>query len=151
MSEEKITPMTPFDCRISNQALQMVKLLLPYFPPYSQRSLAVLIKFIELQSTLSSFRSFRTKSNSMNDILSEIHPYLSTSISETLDFMQNMMSILELFHTMNEQSGDTPGGNPMDWMKQMLSPEQQEMFDFYNMMFSEQEPDKDQEGGDMSD
>lgn len=150
MEPKDFNRMTPFDQLVSTQNLQMVKLLIPYTPPETQRLLAVYVKFSELQHTLDFFQNFKSelhaqdfekKTFSPMDILQEIRPYLPNQTSETLDTMLNMMSMMELFETFRETSGQNPnadsGFDPMSMMKNMLTPEQQGMFDMYSTMFSQ--------------
>ena len=53
--------MTPFDQSISNHSLQLVKLLIPFLPPQSQRMFAIYVKFMEFRHTLSFFSSNEAK------------------------------------------------------------------------------------------
>lgn len=144
--------MTPFDHLTSSQELQTLKVFIPYTPPMHQEFLAVYVKFMELQRTLSVFRNsgnsihaqaFEKGNASPLGMLREIRPYLPTKTGETFDTVMNMMNMMEVvssFQDMNQPS-DTSGNNvafnPMDMMKGMLSPEQQEMFGTYSTMFSE--------------
>lgn len=142
------TLMTPFDHLISSQDLQMLKLFIPYTPPSNQSLLAVYVKFMEFQRTLSVFQNpkqtihMQTLQNaSPLDMLTEIKPYLPKQSGEQLDQLLNMMSMMEMFssfQSMNEES-DGQGMNPMDMMKGMMTPEQQSMFDTYSTMFSGQD------------
>ena len=96
--------MTPFDQYISTESLQMTKLLIPFLPPRSQRMMAVYVKFMEFQHTLSSFRNMRQKSGSPEDILDGIKPYLSQSNLESVDQMMNMMSMMNMMQEMQNMS-----------------------------------------------
>jgi hypothetical protein len=98
--------MTPFDAYISNQSLQMMKLMVPFLPPSSQRILAVMIKFLELQHTLSYFRGMKQKSNATEGILDAIKPFMSPSDTETFDQMMNMMSMMTMMQEMQENDFD---------------------------------------------
>lgn len=166
MEHQEPAPMTPFDQLISNQTLQMIKLLIPYTSPETQRFLAVYVKFSELTYTLNFFQNFKRelqaqdfekKSISPLEIIQEIRPYLPSQTSETLDTIVNMISMMELFDTFRGNSAngeDTDSGfNPMSMIKNMLTPEQQDMFDMYNTMFSQNnfEADSETEGGDSHD
>ncbi len=127
--------LTPFDIQITNPSLRMIKLLIPYLPPKNQRMLAIYIKFVEFQNTLSSFRVFRTKRHSTEDMLNEIRPYLPSDMFDSIDQMMNMMNMMEMMKNMSEYSDS----DPTDLLKNMLSPEQQSMFEMYNAMFSGEE------------
>ena len=52
MNDDFSHMMTPFDQYISNQSLQMTKLLIPFLPPQSQRMIAVYVKFLEFRQNL---------------------------------------------------------------------------------------------------
>lgn len=141
---------TPFDELISNQNLQMLKLIIPYTPPETQRFLAVYVKFSELQYTMDFFQNFKKELHTQDfekkafsplDMIQEIRPYLPEQLSETFDTVLNMINMMELFETVQEMPGfgeDTDSGfNPMSMMKNMLPPEQQGMFDMYSTMLSQ--------------
>ena len=121
--------LTPFDNRINNPTLQMIKLLIPYLPPKNQRILAIYIKFVEFHNTLSSFRVFRSKTHSTGDMLNEIRPYLPQDIFDSIDNILNIMNMMEMMNT----------SDPNEMLKNMLTPEQQSMFEMYNTMFSNDE------------
>ena len=142
MEDWTINQMTPFDCRIATQSLQLTKLLIPYLPRETQRIMAIYVKFMEFQNTWSSFRAFKQKSYTTQDIFQELRPFMPPSASESIDNLMNMMSMMEMMQSMQEMqetSNDGASGfgfDPMQMMQGMLTPEQQEMFDMYNTMFS---------------
>ena len=127
--------LTPFDLRTNNPSLQMIKLLIPYLPPKNQRILAIYIKFIELQNTLSSFRIFKNRTHSTEQMLNEIRPYLPIDVFDSIDNILNMLNMMEIMKSMSE----TNSSDSSEILKNMLSPEQQSMFDMYNTMFSNEE------------
>lgn len=98
--------MTPFDEYISNQSLQMMKLIIPFLPPQNQRMFAVYVKFLELRHTLSFFRSMRQKEHTPEDLLQTIKPYLSPSDVESFDQMMSMMSMVQEMQNMSEGDFD---------------------------------------------
>ena len=73
------------------------------------------------------------------------------STSESIDNLMNMMSMMEMMQSMQEMqetSNDGTSGfgfDPMQMMQGMLTPEQQEMFDMYNNMFSVENETSDNE------
>ena len=139
MEDWTINQMTPFDCRIATQSLQLTKLLIPYLPRETQRIMAIYVKFMEFQNTWSSFRAFRQKSHTTQDIFQELRPYMPPSACDSIDNIMNMMSMMEMMQSMqNTDSGESSGFgfDPMQMMQGMLTPEQQGMFDMYNTMFS---------------
>jgi len=98
MNDDFSYKMTPFDKYISNQSLQILKLMIPFLPPQNQRMFAVYIKFLELRYTLSFFYAMRQQSNAPEDILDTIKPYMSPSDVESFDQMMNMMSMMQIIN-----------------------------------------------------
>lgn len=104
MNDDFSQLMTPFDHYISNQSLQMTKLLIPFMPPSAQRMMAVYVKFLEFRYTLSSFHTMRQKMNSPEDILNSLKPYMSSSDVESFDQAMNMMSMMSMVQEMQNMS-----------------------------------------------
>ena len=71
-------PMTPFDCITTPDWLYMFKLMIPYTPANIQHSLALFIRFQEMQYTMRHFHGF-SKSKPSNSILNDIRPYMDPS------------------------------------------------------------------------
>lgn len=118
---------------------------------------------------------------SFMEIMQEIKPYMPSRESEMIDTFLNMMNIMEMAQMFqgstdfqsDTASGETDGSkenmgglsgmfsggfNPMDLMMGMLTPDQQNMFQMYNDMFSGQTdtapgdiPDTDTAPGDIPD
>lgn len=150
MEDWNINQMTPFDQLTSTNTLQLLKLFIPYLPPQSQRMFAIYIKFLEFQHTLSSFRSFRQKTFTTQDVIQDLKPYMPPSASNSIDNILNMMSMMELFQGMYTSNESGEDFDPMSMMKNMLTPEQQSMFEMYNDMFANEASLSPEEGGDTS-
>lgn len=150
MNPSESDKMTPFDSLISPRQLQLLKLFIPYIPIKSQRMLAVYAKFMELKYTLQFFQGFQKDIHAQTcpnpisspfDMLDEIRPYLSEDEQNRLDSFANLLSMMELVSSLQTfsdpgcKNSDMGKANPMDIMKEMLSPEQQEMFEAYSSMF----------------
>lgn len=155
MEDWNSNQMTPFDRRTTTQSLQITKLLIPYLPPQMQRIMAIYIKFMEFQNTLASFHVFRQTAHSTQDVFQELKPYMPPSACESIDNLMNMMSMMELFQSFQDASGSEGDFDPMSMMQGMLTPEQQNMFEMYNTMFSgnsEMENDAESsQGGEIND
>lgn len=146
MEKKTPRPMTPFDELVTSQELQMIKLLLPYTPSSNQQFIGVFIKFLELKDTISLFRNISNNSQtkafnrsyppSPVDMLQEMKPYMAPEQTEMMDTFLNMMNIMEMAQTFQGDSPDSGGLNPMDLMAGMMTPDQQNMFQMYNSMFS---------------
>lgn len=142
MEQKSPEPMTPFDLLVTTPQLQMIKLLLPYLPPAGQRMLAPFIKFRELSSTLSLFRS-RTygisaqdlqddRSASPMDLFHDLRPYLKEEDAQMLDMILMLRDGMEMASMQASENADEDGGNsslfsPADLLAGMLSPEQQDI------------------------
>lgn len=136
-------PMTPLDELVTPPNLYTLKLLLPYMPASAQRTLAVLVKFFELQRTMEAFYGFGNgrKNISSDTILNDLKPYMNPKEQEMLEQMEGMMNMMELMKQMQadtKDSSDNPGQgpSPFDLIKGMMDPEQQSMFDQYNDIFN---------------
>jgi hypothetical protein len=68
-------------------------------------------------------------------MLNEIRPYLPSDIFDSIDNILNMMNMMEIMKCMSE----TNSSDSSEILKNMLSPEQQSMFDMYNTIFSNEE------------
>ena len=105
--------MTPFDEYTTNHSLQMTKLLIPFLPPQTQRSMAIYIKFLELRNTFSSFRGMKQITSSPDDIFNSLKPYINPSDLESFDQMMNMMNMMSMMQEMQlnpEKEGETNDG-----------------------------------------
>lgn len=140
MEDWTINQMTPFDCRIATQSLQLTKLLIPYLPRETQRIMAIYVKFMEFQNTWSSFRVFRQQSHTTQDIFQELRPYMPPSACDSIDNLLNMMNMMEMMQSMQNTDsgvGSDFGFDPMQMMQAMLTPEQQGMFEIFNKEVNE--------------
>lgn len=151
MEDWNTNQMTPFDQRISTHSLQLIKLLIPYLPPQSQRMFAVYVKFLEFQYTLSSFQLFKQKPFSTQNIFQEMKPYMPSSACESIDNIMNILNMMEMFQSMHEASDSNSDFDPMAMMQNMLTPEQQGMFEMYNTMFTTESETESSEGGETTD
>lgn len=113
-----------FDALYTNNHIQICKLLLPYFEPAVQRQLAVLIKYMELEYTLSCLRihpCYCQKREAFSDsdaVCHEILPFCSPAekkqlqkIMELTGTMKNAQEMMETFSMMKElfPDGFSPG------------------------------------------
>lgn len=142
MDDWNFKQMTPFDCQMISQSLQITKLLIPYLPPQTQRIIAIYVKYMEFQNTLSSFHTFRQKVHDAKDIIQELKPYMPPSACDSIENIQNMMNMMEMFQSFQETTDNESNFDPMSMMKDMLSPDQQNIFEMYNTMFDEKSNQK---------
>ncbi len=108
MEEKGADKVTAFDTLFTTNQIQMMKVLLPYFDAPSQRMLAVYIKFLELQYTLSFlkkhpgsslFEPCKREDINPSGICDEILPFCGPSEKEKI---QNAKKMFENFSNMQE-------------------------------------------------
>lgn len=107
MDQKEQKPMTPFDRRVTPEELYMLKLLLPYTPPFIQRFLGIFIKFMEFRYTWNYFQGFSISSS--ENVLQELKPYMRKEDQETMEQMESMMQMMDMM-----QSMQTSSENPQD-------------------------------------
>lgn len=156
MDKKQPNPMTPFDEITIPKQLRFLKLLLPFMPSSTQRMLGVLIKFIELQNTVQLLQTNKYFSfhqpfhntdnvNRPEDIIDQLFPYLSSEELEAANSFRsvmNMMEMMQMFSQSENSSSNNGSFNPMDLISGMLSPEQMEMFQSYQSIFSDLDEEK---------
>lgn len=157
-----------FDTLYTQNHIQILKILLPYFDPYGQSHLAVWIKYLELRYTLEYVsrhpsppyknQTSGTSSPDFAVLFEQIKNFCSPrekalfgellNLQKNLELFEEMKGMMQLFETLRESapdvdadtaantdcSGTNPAaGNfdPMTFLKGMLSPEQQEMFEAF--------------------
>ena len=120
MERESPKLMTPFDCQTIPQWIYILKLMLPYTPLKYQHSLAVFIRFQEMQFTLRHFNGFG-KAKHFDNIINDVKPYMDPAAQEMMEQMESMISMMEMMQMMQNFSQDNPdtscevsGFNPMD-------------------------------------
>ena len=132
---EKLEPdsIQAFDALYTTNQIQVLKLLLPFCSPQTQRSLAILIRLLELNYTIGFVRShpeaFYAPSDSLSfpDLCVKIRgfcpPQLQAMLDQLMSFQNAMQMyeqikpLLELFAEQGTDSGsprDTDGGSSQD-------------------------------------
>ena len=132
---EKLEPdsIQAFDALYTTNQIQVLKLLLPFCSPQTQRSLAILIRLLELNYTIGFVRShpeaFHAPSDSLSfpDLCVKIRgfcpPQLQAMLDQLMSFQNAMQMyeqiklLLELFAEQGTDSGsprDTDGGSSQD-------------------------------------
>ena len=158
-----------FDMLYTNNHIQILKLLLPCFEPETQKKLAVMIKYLELEYTVAYFRqnpdlpgavcsdqTLMKGTNSQEDIVeifSRIRSFCTPTERAMFDqlstFKKNMEKyeeIMRIMQVFSDFSGlkeelsapeTTDSVNPMEFLKNMLTEEQQSMFDLFSAAFNQ--------------
>lgn len=153
MDNIKTDQVLAFDTLFTNNHIQKMKIFLPLLDDSMQKNFAVYIKYLELQYTISFFErkesdlhicSRKQQKASMDDIFDELICYCSESEKKSINQMKQMMNtfktiqemqpFLEMMNAMSSEQtqGDGNGsGFNTDMLKQMLTPEQQAMFEMF--------------------
>lgn len=144
-----------FDTLFTTNHLQILKALVPYLEPPMQKQMAIYIKYSEFQYTLSYYKdrhaqiagcsAFERKNFDFPEFYNCIKGYCTEDERQKLEQIANMMNamagykeMMSMMEMMQQMSSETGDSDPMDMIKNMLSPEQQAMFDmFQNMEESE--------------
>lgn len=107
--ENGIDKVLAFDTIFTTNHLKMLKVLLSYFDPSTQKSLAVFIKLWELQYTLiyvsrhpAPFRENMQGPPDIQKICGEIAPYCSPEDKKILDKILQMQQTMENFRQMSQ-------------------------------------------------
>ena len=133
MEKQEPDSIQAFDALYTTNQIQILKLLLPFCPPQTQRSLAVLIRLLELNYTIGFVRShpeaFHAPPDSLSlpDLCAKIRgfcpPQLQAMLDQLMSFQNAMQMyeqikpLLELFAEQSADSGspqDTDGSFPPD-------------------------------------
>lgn len=106
--------MTPFDCQTIPQWIYMLKLILPYTPRRYQHTLAIFIRFQEMQFTLKHFHGFDQKIQH-DGFINDVKPYMDPATQEMMDQIESMMSVMEMMQMMQDYpQNNTDSFTPMD-------------------------------------
>ena len=108
---ENENTVTPFDLEFSSKPLQILKVMIPYMAPQEQRSLAMMIKIMELQKAAALFNgkssalqtcSIEDPGERMTQMLNDIKTYCFDKEKETIDMVLTMIQMFStyefLFH-----------------------------------------------------
>lgn len=143
---------TMFDSIISDKKLQIIKAAIPYIPIGEQKFISIYVKLEELRNTMDIFKqpsvgevgicSLPNEARNPSEMLNAIKTYCNDYERELLDLLTNFMSAFRIYNSYkgqnnnNNQSGPFDNINPMAAIKNMLSPEQQAMFETYSAAIS---------------
>lgn len=135
------------DNAISSNNIHILKTAIPFVTVEKQRYISVYVKYLELMNTISFFNN--NKSNhglgdatianlDLFDLLAEIKPFLARKDQELVDSFMNMANLMKMYDSYKDmftsEGGESFSTNPFDSLKNMLTPEQQAMFDMYQNM-----------------
>lgn len=145
MSEE--SSVTDFDNLTFSHPLQLLKAALPYMDAPQQRNLTIGIKMMELRNALSLIQDDNNQlsaccdnsdENQTVNMLAQIRQFCSEKEQEWIDLFINFSQAFQLY---SSYRASTPGSGEekrdiSDILKNMLTPEQQAVFQGYSQMFT---------------
>ncbi len=147
-----------FDTLYTNNHIQMMKIVMPYFDEPMRGKLAVYIKYLEFQHTLERYRShsyelsgcsFNKEDFNIQKLCSELLPFCTGEEKKKLEQIAGIFHSMEMYKEMsrtmemmkdfapdlfsgNAENNDSNQNNGMmEMLMGMLSPEQQSMFEMF--------------------
>lgn len=106
--------MTPFDESVTNDFLQFIKIILPYFPFEFRRIAGIFVKMTEFLNAFYCFQPpyyhhnrrgrLRSQETDPEKILDEISPYLSSDKREMLDSFLQAWQMMQMVKNMDLNS-----------------------------------------------
>ena len=106
--DTEFTP-TPFDSRLQNRTLQLLKTAIPYIPYPRQRMVATLVKMMELSLANSLFEHKEPSlqmcegmntSDRILQMLNAIRPLCTEADQSNIDLISNVLSMADLYSGM---------------------------------------------------
>lgn len=139
-----------FDSIVSAKQLKIIKAAIPYIPTSEQKFMSIFVKIRELTNTFQLFNrsddelvsicSVPEESRNPSEMLNAIKNCCEDQEKERIDLIFNLVTATSLYNTYRKQNNDADtSSNNMDFMsimKNMLSPEQQAIFETYSNTFS---------------
>ena len=109
MEKKPPLKMTPFDQMVTDDMLQVVKLMIPYLPYRMQRMAGIYAKLTELQNAISYFQPpydsrsgrLRQKELRLDSLREELLSYLPPEAGEMMENLSQMMEMMEMMQGMN--------------------------------------------------
>lgn len=157
MAETDKLLLTEFDAATTSSQLQVIKAFIPFTEYEQQRFLAFIVRIMELTETMDFYSSkehaspLHRNNHDTGQMFKEIGKYCSKKDSQMFEMFSNMdkmKDIMNLYNTFSQtaapdssnesenpkgSSNESPKGGfgNADMFKNMLSPEQQEMYESY--------------------
>ncbi len=148
-----------FDTLFSNNHIQMLIVILPYMDNQTQKSMAVYIKFLELNYTIDFYKKNpyplcgcmeKETSFDLHKMCSELLPYCTDEERKKVEQIRSMMQSMEMYKEMsktmemmkdfmpdmasftgNPEQTKENGFDMMGMLMNMLTPEQKQMFEMF--------------------
>lgn len=115
MSKHTENPFQNYEDYLARSPFQTIKLLLPFLPASNQKTMIILIKFMELKYTMEYFQKgnqlFSFNTNLSEDAsplekFSAIIDFLPPKEQESMEQILSMMSVMEAFQTMTDDEDE---------------------------------------------
>ncbi len=143
MSHSEHDKVLAFDTLFTNNHIQKLKIIMPFFDASKQKHIAVYIKYLELQYTMNYFKTnpfppFPT--GNTEDICKELKPYCSTGERQKMEQMEQMFAnfknyqeMMEMVTMMKEMFPEGEGGglNP-EMLSGLFGADTSQMFDMFS-------------------
>ncbi len=141
-----------FDTLFSTNHIQMMKVLLPYLDNQMQKTMAVYIKYLEFNYTLDFFKKHpypvcgclnKEDKSDFGKMCCDLLPYCNENERKKIEQFQGIFKSMEMYQEMSKTMDmmkdfmpnmNAETGNQFDAMQMMmnmLSPEQQELFELF--------------------
>lgn len=148
-----------FDTLFSNNHIQMLKVILPYMDNQTQKSMAVYIKFLELNYTIDFYKKNpyplcgcmeKETSFDLQKMCRELLPYCTDEERKKIEQIRGLLQGMEMYKEMSKtmemmkdfmpdpasSTGDSEqtkenGFDMMGMLMSMLTPEQKQMFEMF--------------------
>ena len=126
MDETAHIPMTPLDCIVSDDHMQMLKTILPYLPPAQAKLLAILTKWQELTRVLEMYpdqtdtlqaMSTSLKPPDETQLLDELKLYggkKGKQLADGVTQMLDMFQLISLMQVMDSEKKEEDNETCMD-------------------------------------
>ncbi|MFA9378866.1 MAG: hypothetical protein ACERKZ_19285 [Lachnotalea sp.] len=152
MEEETIRTKTTFDTVTQKHQLEIIKAAIPYINNSEQKLVSVYVKVSELMDTVTIFQkpessvgicSTGDNEGGILNMLNDIKAVCTSKEKETINMVINYMNAFQLYNSYQDTYSDTENtynenssSNMFDNLKDLLTPEQQKMFETYSVMFN---------------
>lgn len=109
MEKKPPLAMTPFDESLTNDFLQLIKIILPYLPDHVQRMAGIYVKFAELLNAFYCFQPpyyhnrrgrLRRQEKDPGSIFEAVAPYLSPEKKELFDSFSGIWQMMDMMKEM---------------------------------------------------
>lgn len=111
MDQKEQDKIMAFDVLFTNNHIRMLKIVIPYFDSRIQKQLAIYVKYLELQYTLSYYHShsyelrgcsIKKEEFNISKIYSELLPYCTDEEKQKIDQITGLLRSMEMFKEMSK-------------------------------------------------